>query len=88
MRLFRYIVIFVDDIRYDERTIWHHAHWGSGGPQHKEHARWERGGLARTHHCYDPNGGRGGPSLTGPLCHSPARGRGGPNPPPPIVVPP
>jgi hypothetical protein len=26
MRLFGYIAIFVDDVRDDERTIWHRAH--------------------------------------------------------------
>jgi hypothetical protein len=81
MRLFGYIVVFADDVRDNERTIWHHTHWGRGGPQCEAHARWGRGGLAiAACHCCGPTGGRGGPSLVGPHYHGPARGRGGPNP--------
>jgi hypothetical protein len=45
MRLFGYIVAFAYGIRDDERTIWHQACWGKGGPQHEAHAHWRRGGL-------------------------------------------
>jgi hypothetical protein len=81
MRLFGYIVVFADDVRDNERTIWHHTHWGRGGPQCEAHARWGRGGLAiAACHCCGPTEGRGGPSLVGPHYHGPARGRGGPSP--------
>jgi hypothetical protein len=80
MRLFEYIVVFVDDVRDNEKTIWHRAHWGRGGTQREVHARWGRGGLTIVvRHCYGPTGGIGGPSPTGARCHGPARGRGGPS---------
>jgi hypothetical protein len=28
MRLFGHIAVFADDVRDDERTIWHHTRWG------------------------------------------------------------
>jgi hypothetical protein len=77
MRLFGYIVIFVDDVRDDERTIWCHTHWGRGGF------------TVIAHHCCGPARGRGGPSPAGLHYRGPARGRGGSSPvAPPITVPP
>jgi hypothetical protein len=38
-------VAFAYGVRDDERTIWHQACWGKGGPQHEVHAHWRRGGL-------------------------------------------
>jgi hypothetical protein len=76
MRLFGSIVVFANDVRDDERTIWCHARWGRGGPQHEAHACWGRGGLAvAVHHYCSPTEGRGGPSLTEPRYRGPARGR-------------
>jgi hypothetical protein len=81
MKLFGYITVFADNVRDIERTIWHHACWGRGGPQCEAHARWGKGGLAvvAPHYC-GPVGGRGGPSPIGPRYHGLARGRGGSNP--------
>jgi hypothetical protein len=87
MRLFGYIAVFVDDVRYDERTIWHHTRWGRGGPQCEAHVRWGRGDLIVTaRHCCGPTEGRGGPNPIGPYCHGPTGVRGGPS--PPVTVPP
>jgi hypothetical protein len=81
MRLFGYIAIFGDDVKGDERAIWHHARWGRGDPQYETHARWGRGGLVvAARHCCVPTGGRGGPSPVGHHYPGPTRGRGGSSP--------
>jgi hypothetical protein len=76
MRLFGYIVVFTDDVRDDEITIWHCAHWGRGGL------------TVAACHCYGSTRERGGPNPIGPHCHGPTKGRGcsSPTADPPIAV--